>query len=185
MGEQKRTNAAAGRLETLHLVRLERGMARERFPLGAEPVRIGRGPENEIAVTDEMASAKHAVIRRDPDGAELRRLGPLVERHPRFPSRTNVQLVRVDDRHELSVGVWERGAGETLASGTSSCAAAAAAIARGWCTSPVTVHLAGGDLLVSIDPGWNATLTGPAQELCTGEVSEELAAELTWGTHGA
>lgn len=139
----------------------------------------------QIELTPVSVGNPHAVIRRDPDRAELRRLGPLVERHPRFPSRTNVQLVRVDDRHELSVGVWERGAGETLASGTSSCAAAAAAISRGWCTSPVTVHLAGGDLLVSIDPGWNATLTGPAQELCTGEVSEELAAELPWGSHGA
>ncbi|MFN8186858.1 MAG: diaminopimelate epimerase [Gaiellales bacterium] len=131
-----------------------------------------------IELTPVSVGNPHAVILRDPDPAELRRLGPLVERHPRFPERTNVQLVRVEGPHELSVGVWERGAGETLASGTSSCAAAAAAIARGLCESPVTVRLAGGELLVAIDAAWNATLTGPAQELCTGELSDELLAEL-------
>jgi diaminopimelate epimerase len=105
----------------------------------------------------------HAVLRRDPE--ELRRLGPLVESHPRFPGRTNVQLVRVDGPHDLTVGVWERGAGETLSSGTSSVAAAAAAISNGWCESPVTVHLPGGDLLVELDENGEARLTGPVVEL--------------------
>ena len=73
--------------------------------------------------------------------------------------------MRVDGPHDLSVGVWERGAGETLSSGTSSVAAAAAAIANGWCESPVTVHLAGGDLLVEIDETGEARLTGPVVEL--------------------
>jgi diaminopimelate epimerase len=105
----------------------------------------------------------HAVVRGDP--ADVRRLGPLLETHPRFPHRTNVQLVRVDGRHDLTVGVWERGVGETLSSGTSSVAAAAAAIANGWCESPVNVHLPGGDLLVEVDADWRATLTGPAVEI--------------------
>ena len=104
----------------------------------------------------------HAVVRRDP--ADVRRLGPLLEHHPRFPDRTNVQLVRVDGDHDLTVGVWERGAGETTASGTSAVAAAAAAIANGWCTSPVTVHMAGGDLFVEV-AGSAARLTGPAVEV--------------------
>jgi diaminopimelate epimerase len=123
----------------------------------------------------------HAVIRRDPERPELLRLGPLVERHPRFPERTNVQLVRVDSAQEATVGVWERGAGETLSSGTSAVAVAGAAVANGWCTSPVTVHLAGGDLRVELDEGFNARLTGPAQEICSGEVSEELLAEVASG----
>ena len=106
----------------------------------------------------------HAVVRRDPEREELLRLGPLLERHPRFPQRTNVQLVRVDGLHDLTVGVWERGAGETLASGTSSVAAGAAAVAHGWCESPVTVHLPGGDLLVELEDG-EARLTGPAVEV--------------------
>jgi diaminopimelate epimerase len=117
----------------------------------------------------------HAVIRRDPQRRELLRLGPLVERHARFPERTNVQLVRVDGANELSVGVWERGAGETLSSGTSAIAASAAAVANGWCESPVTVHLAGGDLRVELD-GREARLTGPAEEICTVELAEEFSA---------
>ena len=121
----------------------------------------------------------HAVIERDPDHSELLRLGPLVERHPRFPERTNVQLVRVDSTSDATVAVWERGAGETLSSGTSACAVAGAAVANGWCNSPVTIHLVGGDLLVELDEELRARLTGPAQEICRGEIAEELLQELS------
>jgi diaminopimelate epimerase len=123
----------------------------------------------------------HAVIRREPDRADLLRLGPLVENHPRFPERTNVQLVRVDSRSDATVGVWERGAGETLSSGTSAVAVAGASVANGWCESPVTVHLAGGDMRVDIDDGFGARLTGAAQEICHGEVAEELLAGVAAG----
>ena len=100
-----------------------------------------------IELTTVSVGNPHAVIRLDePNRNDLLRLGPLIESHPRFPARTNVQLVRVDGGHDLSVLVWERGAGETTASGSSSVAAAAVAVARGWCASPVTVHLPGGDL---------------------------------------
>ena len=115
-----------------------------------------------VELTPVSVGNPHAVVRRDP--ADVRRLGPLLERHPRFPDRTNVQLVHVDGEHDLTVSVWERGAGETLSSGTSSVAAAAAAVANGWCTSPVTVHMPGGDLLVEL-AGGEARLTGPAVEL--------------------
>jgi diaminopimelate epimerase len=115
----------------------------------------------------------HAVIVRDPERAEVLRLGPLVENHSRFPDRTNVQLVRVDSRTEATAGVWERGAGETLSSGTSACAVAAAAVANGWCDSPVTVHLAGGDLLVALDDRMGARLTGSAEQICSGETAQE------------
>jgi len=108
----------------------------------------------ELEFTPVSVGNPHAVIRRDPDRDELLRLGPLVENHERFPNRTNVQLVRVDGRHDITVGVWERGAGETMSSGTSSVAAAAAAVANGWCESPVTVHLAGGDLRVELEEVW-------------------------------
>jgi diaminopimelate epimerase len=137
-----------------------------------EPETIDAGGES-VEFTPVSVGNPHAVIRCEPDSAEVRRLGPLVETHKRFPERTNVQLVRVDGANELTVGVWERGAGETLSSGTSSVAAAAAAVARGWCESPVTVHLAGGDLLVELANG-KATLTGPAEEICTVELAEEF-----------
>jgi diaminopimelate epimerase len=129
-----------------------------------------------VELTPVSVGNPHAVIRREPERTELLRLGPLVERHERFPERTNVQLVRVDGPGDLTVGVWERGAGETLSSGTSSVAAAAAAVANGWCESPVTVHLAGGDMRVELSDG-RATLTGPAQEICTVQLSRELELE--------
>jgi diaminopimelate epimerase len=127
----------------------------------------------QVELTTVSVGNPHAVVRREPERAELLRLGPLVETHERFPERTNMQLIRVDSPHELTVGVWERGAGETLSSGTSAVAVSAAAVANGWCESPVTVHLAGGDLLVELSGG-GARLTGPAEEICTIELAEEF-----------
>jgi diaminopimelate epimerase len=126
--------------------------------------------DERIEFTPVSVGNPHAVVRRDPERGELLRLGPRVERHSRFPDRTNVQLVRVDGPHDLTVGVWERGAGETLSSGTSSVAAAAAAVANGWCESPIEVHLPGGDLLVELDADGGARLTGPAEEICRVEL---------------
>jgi diaminopimelate epimerase len=127
-----------------------------------------------VEFTPVSVGNPHAVIRREPERGELRRLGPRVERDSRFPERTNVQLVRVDGEHELTVGVWERGAGETLSSGTSAVAAAAASVAHGWCKSPVRVRLPGGDLLVELDEALRATLTGPAEKICTVELVEDF-----------
>jgi diaminopimelate epimerase len=135
-----------------------------------ETISVG---SEQVELTPVSVGNPHAVIRREPERAELLRLGPLVETHERFPERTNVQLVRVDNPNELTVGVWERGAGETLSSGTSAVAASAAAVANGWCESPVTVHLAGGDLLVELADG-EARLTGPAEEICLVELAEEF-----------
>ena len=171
------------------------GSQEVRITVGPREVaaRMGEGPEVELDVgvvevgetetisvgservelTPVSVGNPHAVIRREPERAELLRLGPLVETHERFPERTNVQLVRVDNPNELTVGVWERGAGETLSSGTSAVAASAAAVANGWCESPVTVHLAGGDLHVELRDG-QATLTGPAEEICLVELAEEF-----------
>jgi diaminopimelate epimerase len=136
-----------------------------------EKLAVEGGP---VELTTASVGNPHAVVRTEPDREVLLRLGPRIERHERFPERTNVQLARVDGPHDLTVAVWERGAGETLASGTSAVACAAVAVARGWCESPVTVHLAGGDLLVELDADWNARLTGPAQEIFTGETAEEF-----------
>jgi diaminopimelate epimerase len=127
----------------------------------------------DVELTPVSVGNPHAVVRRDPDRAELLRLGPLIETHERFPDRTNVQLVRPDGTHDLAIGVWERGAGETLSSGTSAVAASAAAVANGWCKSPVTVHLAGGNLRVELADG-RARLTGPAEEICLVELSQEF-----------
>ena len=134
---------------------------------GKEMLDLG---DERVEFTPGSVGNPHAVVRREPERGELLRLGPRIERHSRFPERTNVQLVRVDGPHDLTAGVWERGAGETLSSGTSSVAAAAAAIANGWCESPVHVHLPGGDLLVELDASGKARLTGPAEEICRVEL---------------
>jgi diaminopimelate epimerase len=138
---------------------------------GQEALQVG-GKEYEMVPVS--VGNPHAVIRYSPERDEFLRLGPAVETHERFPERTNVQFVSVDGPHDVTASVWERGAGETLSSGTSSVAVASAAVRQGWCESPVTVHLEGGDLLVELDSDYNARLTGPAEEICTVELSEEF-----------
>jgi diaminopimelate epimerase len=147
IGDRDVTATVDGDNVTLNAGRVEVGEAETLDGIELIPVSVGN---------------PHAVVRHDP--GDIRRLGPQLESHPRFPERTNVQLIRVDGEHDLTVAVWERGAGETTASGSSAIAAAAAAVANGWCTSPVTVHMPGGDLFVELDGG-EARLTGPAVEL--------------------
>ncbi len=130
--------------------------APETLDVGGEPVEF----------TPVSVGNPHAVVFAD---AELERIGPPLERHERFPGGTNVQVARVVEEHSLAIEIWERGVGPTLSSGSSSVAAAAAAIARGSCTSPVTVSVPGGGaLLVELNDG-RARLTGPAVEICRGE----------------
>jgi diaminopimelate epimerase len=122
----------------------------------------------QIEFTPVTIGNPHAVIRREPSRQELLRLGPLVEGHERFAGRTNVQLVRVDGPGDVTVLVWERGAGETSASGSSAAAVVAAAITHGWCEGPVRVHLPGGTLGVEIREQ-RAILRGPVAEVFRGE----------------
>ncbi len=98
----------------------------------------------------------HAVVVGDPD--DLPRIGPLLETHPRFPDRTNVQVARIDAPGRVTARVWERGVGETSASGTSAVAVAAATHGEG----EVVVRFPGGDLRVRLENG-RAYLTGPAE----------------------
>ncbi|HEY8645753.1 MAG TPA: diaminopimelate epimerase [Gaiellaceae bacterium] len=99
----------------------------------------------------------HAVVEGDP--ADLPRVGPLLEVHERFPRRTNVQVARRTADAAIEARVWERGAGETAASGSS-----AVAIAAAFGVSPVTVRFPGGDLHVRLVDG-RAFLTGPAHRV--------------------
>ncbi|MGQ4877740.1 diaminopimelate epimerase [Billgrantia sp. LNSP4103-1] len=115
----------------------------------------------------------HAVLRvEDVDTAPVERLGPLIERHPRFPRRVNVGFMQVVSPQEIRLRVFERGSGETLACGTGACAAVASGIRQGWLESPVTVHLRGGDLRIEW-PGEEASLlmTGPAERVYEGRIA--------------
>ena len=100
----------------------------------------------------------HAVVIGEP--GELPRIGPELETHPAFPERTNVQVARIDAPGRVTARVWERGVGETSASGTSAVAVAAATHGDG----EVVVSFPGGDLLVRL-AGGRAFLTGPAERL--------------------
>lgn len=97
-------------------------------------------------------------------------LGPELERLPLYPQRTNVQFVEVVDRHTLRMEIFERGAGYTLASGTSSCAAAAVAVRSGRCESPVTVKMPGGELLVEVATDFSVRLTGSVSPVWEGRL---------------
>jgi diaminopimelate epimerase len=122
------------------------------------PVHVGAPEELEgVRFTPVDVGNPHAVVEGDP--AELPRLGPLLETHPRFPQRTNVQVARRLDRQTIEARVWERGVGETDASG-SSAVAVVAALGGG----SATVRFPGGELAVSLSGG-RALLTGPAEPL--------------------
>jgi diaminopimelate epimerase len=109
-----------------------------------------------IELTAVDVGNPHAVVQGDPE--ELPRIGPLLESHSRFPNRTNVQIAHVDGPGEVTARVWERGVGETTASGSSAVAVAAATHGDG----EVLVHFPGGDLRVRLHEG-RATLVGPAE----------------------
>jgi diaminopimelate epimerase len=106
----------------------------------------------------------HCVLRVDDvDTAPVATLGPVIERHPRFPNRVNAGFMQIVDHHHIRLRVFERGSGETLACGTGACAAAVAGIRRGWLTSPVRVSLPGGDLSIEwAGDDQPVLMTGPA-----------------------
>jgi diaminopimelate epimerase len=122
----------------------------------------------------------HCVLLRDRVSTEeVRSLGPLIETEPRFPNRTNVQFVEVRDRHNVAIEIWERGAGYTLASGSSSCAAAAVVVRLGLCDSPLTVHMPGGKLSIVIDEQFRARMTGPVCKVAEGTLVREALEGMT------
>ena len=105
----------------------------------------------------------HCVVPLPEISEELaRKLGPELENHPLFPNRTNVQLLQVLDRNRIRIEIWERGAGYTLASGSSSSAAGAVARKMGACDENITVEMPGGEIGLVIDDDFNVKMTGPA-----------------------
>lgn len=105
--------------------------------------------------------------------ALAREFGPLIEREPRFPNRTNVQFLQVLDRENIRIEIWERGAGYTLASGSSSSAAAAVAHRLGLCDRAITVHMPGGALKITIGDGFSIDMTGPVARVGEGTIDPE------------
>ena len=129
----------------------------------------------EIEFSAATIGNPHCVILRDDvSEAEARTLGPIIERDSRFPNRTNVQFMKVLDRSNIKLEIWERGAGYTLASGSSSSAAAAVARRLGLCDSNITVHMPGGKLDITISDDFSITMTGPVVKVADGVISDEI-----------
>lgn len=113
------------------------------------------------AVSVSMGNPHCVLLGSRPSPELARRIGPIIEHHPDFPNRTNVQFLEVLDRENIRIEIWERGAGYTLASGSSSCAAAAAARHLGLVDDQVAVHMPGGVLEIDMREE-NIRMTGPA-----------------------
>jgi diaminopimelate epimerase len=168
-------------LEAGRLVQVEMGQASfdsQRIPVAGPPRQV----LDERMVIDGETLRYCAVSLGNPhcvilcntvSEALARRLGPLIEVEPRFPNRTNVQFMQVLDRHAVRIYIWERGAGYTLASGSSSCAAACAAYRLGWVDPQVTIHNPGGPIEVAIADDYSVTMTGPVQKVYQGEMDPE------------
>ncbi len=135
----------------------------------------------DLKVTCVSVGNPHCVVFYDNlEDAErdIHRLGPLLERHPAFPNRSNVQFAKVDNEHEVSMRIWERGAGYTLASGSSSCAVAAACVKTKRTNRDLTIHMPGGDLSVKVGYNFDLTMRGPVEEICSGTITGELLKSL-------
>jgi diaminopimelate epimerase len=144
-----------------------------------QPLVVG---ERTFRATCVSVGNPHTVLFDAPfDETSARKYGPLVENHAQFPNRTNVQLVSIVDRATVKALIWERGAGWTLASGTSSCAVAAACVRAGLTDRRVQVVMPGGTLEVVVgqhDDAWQLEQVGSAQEVAVGRLSSDLLASL-------
>ena len=114
------------------------------------------------------------VVQKSVSEALARRYGPIIEADKRFPNRTNVQFVQVLDRSNIKIEIWERGAGYTLASGSSSCAAAAVAYRLELCDADISVHMPGGEIIIRIEKDYHIEMTGPVTRVCEGFISKDL-----------
>lgn len=174
------TAAGVIELRVRNRQQVEVSMGTPRFEPGEIPFTAnGRAPSYSLQVdgrTLEIGALSmgnpHAVLRVDDvDGAELERLGPLVESHPDFPRKANVGFMQVVSEKEIRLRVHERGVGETLACGTGACAAVVYGIMRGWLRDTVTVNLPGGKLSISwAGDSQPVIMTGPTAVVFEGTI---------------
>lgn len=117
----------------------------------------------------------HCVIIKDKlDIDEIKTYGKLIENHEMFPNRTNVQFAKVLSRNEAEILIWERGAGFTLASGSSSCAVASVLKKKNLVDNKIKIKMLGGALIIEIDDEWNVRMTGEVRQIAEGILSDEL-----------
>jgi diaminopimelate epimerase len=151
-------------------------VASDRAEFIAEKIQAG---DREFEVNCVSVGNPHCVIiKQDLDEEEIRKYGPLIENHPLFPNRINVQFAKVISDHDAEILIWERGAGFTLASGSSSCAAASVLVKRGLINGDLTMHMQGGEIKIQIDKEWNIKMTGEVREIASGVLSQELLEDI-------
>ena len=147
--------------------------------LVSQPIDVGG---QTLAFTGVSVGNPHCIVFREQGTRwtedELRSLGPELENHPLFPRRTNVQLVVPVGSHAIYILIWERGAGETQASGSSACAAASAAVRLGLVKSPVAVKSPGGTLHIDVSASYDLTMKGPVSEVARGVLSPSFVRDL-------
>ena len=132
------------------------------------PLLLAAGP---CRITALSVGNPHCVVLAGPvSAARVRQLGPEIELHPQFPDRVNVQLVEVLDRQRIRIEIWERGAGYTLASGSSSCASAAACRRLGLVDDHLTVLMPGGSIDIAFTEQGRILMTGPVQAVYQGQL---------------
>lgn len=152
-------------------------MGKARFPAGEADEALDT-PAGSVTLAEVSMGNPHAVIRHDDPDAVVATIGPAVEVADRFPQRTNVEFIRRDGPSEITMRVWERGAGVTMACGTGACAAAVAGVRLDGLEAPVTVHLSGGDLVIDVADDLGVTMTGPADPIYSGRMSAALTSRL-------
>jgi diaminopimelate epimerase len=138
----------------------------------SEKITVG---DKEFEVSCVSVGNPHCVIiKENLDEEEIKKYGPMIENHPLFPNRINVQFVKPISRNEAQILIWERGAGFTYASGSSSCGVASVLVKKGLADREIKIKMIGGELKISIDEDWNIKMTGEVQEICSGYISREL-----------
>jgi diaminopimelate epimerase len=169
------------------LVRVDMGeprLTRKDIPVAGEPADQPVISEplsvegHDLKITCVSMGNPHCVIFvDDADSFPVRELGPVIEHHPMFPKRINVEFATVEDRQNIQMRVWERGSGVTLACGTGASATCVAAVLNGLVDRKVRVSLLGGDLFLEWAENNHVFLTGPASEAFSGEVHPDLLAQ--------
>ncbi|MBK7626938.1 MAG: diaminopimelate epimerase [Bacteroidales bacterium] len=168
------------------LIRVDMGKAKftsREIPVNSDhPEFLGQkimAGDKEYEVNCVSVGNPHCVVIKDVlDEMEIRKYGPLLENHSMFPNRINVQFAKVLSDHDAQILIWERGAGFTLASGSSSCAASSVLVKKGLIKGDLTMHMQGGTLKIEIDKDFNIRMTGEVREIAKGVLGSELLEDL-------
>ena len=132
------------------------------------------GEKTFVVTCVSMGNPHCVVLCNELNMNEVLTYGAQIENNTMFPNRTNVQFAKVIDRNRVEIRIWERGVGHTLASGSSSCAVAAAMLKNNLTDNTVTIQMQGGELHIQIDPEWNVRMTGAVAEIASGTLSDEV-----------